>query len=340
MTRKSLFLGFVLFISFSSCVSYEKYSMEVIKPSKFVVPSEIRKIAIVSRNLKYKNDTLQNYQALDHKLVRDKIKVNLDSLAKITCIDSLTSRLATQNRFDSIVIVPVGFFREMRVLEVRPNKEEWYKNLAAKTGTDGLILLDMFSCFYSRISDPSMANVVTSNIWSFYDNNKQKITNRYVQIDTLYWDGTDETGKSKKSLIPKKEAAVPIAAGMIGANYSKHIQPSWTLVYRDIMVNNNEEFKEAVKLAKKNEWEAATAIWQKYAESKNKQKKIISLYNLALASEINGDVDLALKLTSQAATVSSGAFRSSENEAVRKYSAILYQRRTEITRLKMQDENL
>jgi hypothetical protein len=338
MTLKSQLLWFVLLISFSSCVSYEKYSMEVIKPPKFVIPSEIRKIAIVSRNLKYKADTLQKYQALDHKLVIDKIKINLDSLAKIACIDSLTNRLTTQNRFDSIVVVPVGFYKEMRVKEVRPNKEEWYKNLATKTGTDGIILLDMFSCFYSRTSEPTIANVVTSNIWSFYDNNKQKITNRYVQIDTLYWDGTDESGKSKKSLIPKKEAAIPIAAGVIGSNYSKHIQPSWTLVYRDIMVDNNEEFKEAVKLARKNEWDAATAIWQKYSESNNKQKKIISLYNLALASEINGDIDLALKLTSQAATASSGAFRSNENEAVRKYSAILYQRRTEINKLRVQDE--
>ena len=340
MNTKCQLLWFVLLISFSSCVSFEKYSMEVIKPSKFVIPSEIRKIAIVSRNLKYKNDTLQNYQALDHKLVKDKVKVNLDSMARITCIDSLTNRLTTQNRFDSIVIVPVGFFKEMRVNEVRPNKEEWYKNLATKTGTDGMILLDMFSCFYSRTSDPSLASIVTSNIWSFYDNNKHKITNRFVQIDTLYWDGTDELGKSNKSLIPKKEAAIPIAAGVIGSNYSNHIQSSWTLVFRDIMIDSNKEFKEALKLARKNEWEAAAAIWQKYSESKNKQKKIISLYNLALASEINGDIDLALKLTSQAATASSGAFRSTENKAVRKYSGILYQRRTEINKLKMQDENL
>jgi hypothetical protein len=314
--------------------------MEVIKPPKFVVSPEIKRIAVVSRNLKYTADTLQNYQAIDRKLVKDKIRTNSDSVAKIACIDSLVNKLTIQNRFDSIKIIPVGFFAEKRVKEIRPNKDEWYQNLAKRTGSDGLILLDMFSCFYSRSSENSVANVVTSNIWSFYDNNKQKITNRYVQIDTLYWDGTDETGKVNKTLIPKKEAAIPIAAGVIGTNYAKHIQPSWTLVYRDIMTCDQEEFKKAATLATKNDWEAATAIWQNYAESKNRKNKIIALYNLALASEINGDVDLALKLTSQAATASSGAFRSTENKAVRKYSAILYQRRTEINKLKMQDESL
>jgi hypothetical protein len=161
-----------------------------------------------------------------------------------------------------------------------------------------------------------------------------------VQIDTLYWDGTDETGKSKKTLIPKKDAAIPIAAGVIGSNYAKHIQPSWTLVYRDIMTSGSSELKKAAKSALKNDWEGAATIWQKYAESKNKRNKIIALFNLALASEINGDVDQALKLTNQAATASSGAFRSTENKAVRKYSGILYQRRTEINRLSTQHETL
>jgi hypothetical protein len=340
MKQNVQFHWFVLLLFFSSCVSYEKYTMEVIKPPKFVVPADIRKIAIVSRNLKYTTDTLQSYQALDHRLIKDKNSQNTDSLAKITCIDSLVTKLTIQNRFDSIKIIPVGFFAEKRVKEIWPNKDDWYQNLANRTESDGLILLDMFSCFYSCSSENSVANVVTSNIWSFYDNNKHKITDRFVQIDTLYWDGTDETGKSKKTLIPKKEAAIPIAAGVIGSNYAKHIQPSWTLVYRDIMTCESSEFKKATALALKNDWEGATAIWQKSAESKSKKNKIAALFNLALVSEINGEVDQALKLTSQAATASSGAFRSTENKAVRKYSAILYQRRTEITKLKMQDENL
>jgi len=339
MKRILIILEYCILLIFSSCVSFEKYSMEVMTAPKFVVPSDIKKIAIVSRNLKYKTDTLQNYQSIDHKLIKDKKNRNLDSVAKIVCLDSLTNSLLAQNRFDSIVVVPVGFFKELRVQEILPNKTEWYSNLANKTGTDGLILLDMFSCFYSKQTNPETATVVTSNIWSFFDNAKQKITNRYTQIDTLYWDGTDETGKVKKSLIPKKDAAIPIAGGMIGVNYAKHIQSSWILVNRDIMVDNHDEFKKAAQLAMKNDWESASAIWQKHAESKNKQKRIISLYNLAIASEINGDIDLGLKFTAQAATASSGAFRSNENELVRKYSAILYQRKVEINKLNMLDEN-
>jgi len=154
MKQRLFMLGYSILFVFSSCVSFEKYSMEVMTSPKFVVPADIKKIAIVSRNLKYKNDTLHNYQAIDRKLVRDKKYKNLDSLAKIICMDSLTIRLAAQNRFDSIVVVPVAFFKELRVKEILPNKTEWYSNLAKKTGADGLVLLDMFSYFYSKSSNP------------------------------------------------------------------------------------------------------------------------------------------------------------------------------------------
>jgi hypothetical protein len=53
---------------------------------------------------------------------------------------------------------------------------------------------------------------------------------------------------------------------------------------------------------------------------------------------MNGDVDRAVELTDQAAKASSGLFMSSENDAVRKYSAVLYQRKNEINKLNQQYE--
>ncbi|MEI8112815.1 MAG: DUF6340 family protein [Bacteroidia bacterium] len=338
MKRYSGLLWIALLVSFSSCMSYEKFSIEVMQPSKLVLPPDIKKIAIVSRNLKYANDTLQNYQVKNHKLVKDKVKLSIESLALGTCLDSLSVKLLAQKRFDSIMILPASTFLVNRVKEIRPGKDEWYKILADKTGADGIILLDMFSYFYSQSDEFSDAKVVTSTIWSFYASKQQKIIDRFVHIDTLYWDGKDEAGNYKNSRIPEKQAAIPIAAGVIGANYAKHILPSWIMVYRDIMTSGDAELQKAAKFAKDNKWEEASSIWTKVAESKNKSKKIISLYNLALASEMSGDVDQALKLTSQAATASSGIFRSSENEAVRKYSAVLYRRRTELNKLSTQYE--
>ena len=342
MKLKSGLLWIVLLLIMSSCVSYENLTIEVLKPAKFSLPVNIRKIAVISRNLKYVDDTLQYYQVKNRQLIKDEIKFNTDSLAQITCIDSLASRLLVQNCFDSILILPVNSLPTLHVKAIGPGKAEWYKNMATKTGADGLILLDMFSCFYSIQKDEStsttVANVLTSNIWSIYDCKNHKIIDRFAQIDTLFWDGTDDNGNYNEHRIPGKKEAIILASAVIGDNYSKHIAPSWCKVYREIMSCGKPELKQAAMLAQKSKWEEASPIWQKYANSKNKRDKIISIYNLALAGEMNGQIDQALELTARAAKLSTGTFWSNENEAVRKYSAVLYRRKLEINKLDAQHE--
>jgi len=340
MKRKSGLLWFVFLLILSSCVSFEKFSIEVYKPAELNLTPSVKKIAIISRNLKYEHDTLQNYHVKNHHLVKDKIRFNSDSLAIKTCLDSLSAGLLTENRFDSIWILPNNTFPVNRVKEIRPAKIESYKAISEETGADALILLDMFSCFYSQNDDNStpVINVVTSNIWSVYGVREQKIIDRFTQVDTLYWDGMDENGQYKKLRIPDKKNAISLSAGVIGENYAKHILPAWAKVDRNFMLSSKPEFQTAVKLAQNNKWEEAVTIWQAYSDSKNKLHKVISLYNLALASEMNGNLDQAIELTDRAAKVSSGAFMSPENEAVRKYSAVLYQRKNEINKLNKQHE--
>ena len=334
-------LWFVLLLSMSSCISYEKYSIEVYKPAELSIPSEMKKVAILARNLKYENDTLQNYQQKSRRLVSDKIKFNTDSLAIKTCIDSLAARLLSQNRFDSIVVVPVGTMPERRVKEVSFAHPDWYKTNAEVAGADGLIILDMFSCFYSYNTSSDYtpeANVITSNIWSVFDAKRAKMIDRYSQIDTLYWDGMDADGKFNKNWIPEKKAAIPLAGGIVGKNYSKRIIPGWSLVNREIMSCKKADLKLAADLAGKNNWDDAVLIWQKYEESKNKRNKIVALYNLALSNEMNGNLEKALEQTTKAAKASSGFFMSMENEMVRRYAAVLYKRQKELAKLQVQHE--
>ena len=340
MKHKSGLLWFIFLLILNSCVSYEKFSVEVYKPSEVRLTPDIKKIVIVSRNLKYEHDTLQNYQVKNHRLIKDKVRFNSDSLAIKTCLDSLSAKLVEQNQFDKVEILPANTFPVVRVKEIRPAKSEWYKVISEKTGADVLILLDMFSCFYGQddVSSTPVVNVITSNIWSIYNASDQKIINRFTQVDTLYWDGMDENGQYKKLKIPDKKNAISLSAGVIGENYARHILPSWAKVDRNFMQNNDAELRKATKLAGNGRWDEAVAIWQAYSEKKGKRNKIIALYNLALASEMNGDVDHAVELTDRAAKASTGLFMSPENEAVRKYSAVLYQRKNEINKLNQQYE--
>ena len=342
MNCKSGLLGLLLLLALSSCVGYKEFSVEVFKPAELNFPVNAKKILLVSRNLKYKTDTLQHYFQRNRGLVKDKIRLNVDSLAISSCLDTLANRLISQGHFDSIEVLPVRTFSQIRVTDIRPAKLDWYKSLAEKSNADFLILLDMFSCFYSINEEKGSpeAKVITSNIWSVYNAKHQKIIDRFSQIDTLYWNQLDENGHYKKIRIPDKKNAIVLAASVLGENYSKHLLPTWTKVDRSYMLCDDPVLQKAVALAQNNQWDQALAIWQGYSESKKRLKRISALYNLALASEMNGDVDKAIELTDKAAKASSGMFLSSVNEQVRKYSIVLYQRKNEITKLNQQYEAL
>lgn len=340
MKRIAFLLSFIFLLVLNSCVSYEKFSIEVYKPSDLSFEPGIKKIALVARNLKYPNDTLQHYQVQNRHLIKDKFRFNTDSLAIKTCLDSLAARIAEQNQFDSIRVLPVNTFSVRHVNEIRPAKIEWYNSIADQSGANVLILLDMFSCFYTTNNENyvSVAKVITSNIWSVYQVNTHKIIDRFSQIDTLYWDETDKNGEYKKIRIPDKKNAILLAAGVIGENYAKHIFPAWTKVDRNFMTNSNSEIQKSIKLAQSNNWEKASEIWQALCQSGRKQDKVVALYNLALASEMNGDVDRAIESLNQAAKAGTGLFMSNVNEAIRRYIVILYQRKNELVKLNKQHE--
>lgn len=334
------FFWLILLVSMSSCVSFQKFAIEVYKPAEVNIPSDIKKVLLVSRNLKYVNDTVQAYYMDDHLLRKDKKPFNVDSLAVTNCLDSLAGRLSKQERFSPVEAVRYEFMPVERVKDVRPASPEWYKNLCIKSGADGLIVLDMFSCFYRRYNNPyPSAWVITSNIWSVYDANTEKIIDRHPQMDTLIWDGSDENGRSAKYKIPDKRNAITLASGVIGANYSKQLVPNWIKVNRQIMFSNDTELKKAAQLAQKESWADASAIWNKLALSSNNSVKSIALYDLALASEMNGDTDKALQFINQAVSLIIGKGSTDKNDAIRKYATVLSKRQNELNKLKQQHAN-
>jgi hypothetical protein len=334
MNLKTVFGGVLVFFLVSSCVSYREFQVQIFKPSDFALPAGTKDITLVARNLKYKNDTLQHYFVRNHQLVRDKSFFDFDSLAISTCLDSLAGCLRYSGNPNSVTVLPNKYVAHRRVDEVRPASPEWYQTVSVNTNANVLISLDMFSCFYSNNDgyESGGAKVVTSNIWSVYNVASQKIVDRFLQVDTLYWNKSDD----RKLNIPGKTDAIKLAAGVIGTNYAKHLLPGWVKVNRNYMVCNDENIQKAVKLAQNNKWKEATELWQICTQNKDKLIKTAAFYNLALASEMNGDISTAIELSARAANLCSGVFMSSVNRTVREYVEALYQRKNDIEKLNLQ----
>ncbi|HAH22737.1 MAG TPA: hypothetical protein DCL77_03055 [Prolixibacteraceae bacterium] len=335
MLRKISITAIVSFLFLSSCVTLNEFPIEVFQPAKVTLPAEIKHVTLFNRNMKYLGDTLQNYYSNNYRRIRDIIPINIDSMSVRTCFDSLSMKMQAQKRFNKITVLPVTSLPVQYVKNITPPSKKLIQKISTDTNADALILLDTYSSYYTVYPNHdeghTIAKVITASIWTIYDASKVQIINHSSLVDTLYWDGLDSSGNYSSTRIPNKKAAMKIAAGMVGVKYSKNIVPSWTTVYRQTLSCNEEDFKKAAELAKKNKWDDASALWEKYTESPSKRFQMLALYNLAVASEMNGDIESATELISRASKISSS--NNIEKQAIRKYSAILAKRKIELNKI-------
>ncbi|HET6558315.1 MAG TPA: DUF6340 family protein [Prolixibacteraceae bacterium] len=337
MKNRIAIAGIACLFLLCSCATIHEFPIEVFQPAKVQLDPGIKNVTLVSRNLKYPNDTLQNYFSRDYKLTKDLKRFNIDSITTSVCLDSLSAKMKEQARFSTVTMLPVSTLPKQYAAKITPPSKSFIQKVSSDTKADAVILLDMFSGFYTIYpvgeENRSVARVVTASMWTIFDPARYRILHHATMIDTLYWDGLDEQDNYKASSIPNKKAALEIAAGMAGVKYSKNLLPYWTRVQRSTLSSNLTDFQKANQLAKKNKWEEASAIWQQYTESNNKNHRLLSLYNLAVASEMDGDIDTAIQLITKASTVSSSPFNAMTNRTVRKYAAILAKRKVELEKI-------
>jgi hypothetical protein len=73
-----------------------------------------------------------------------------------------------------------------------------------------------------------------------------------------------------------------------------NISPKWQDENRKYYITGNKEIDTAIPLIKENKWEEAAEIWMKYSSVSSKSLRSKVEFNLALAAEMTGDIDLAI----------------------------------------------
>jgi hypothetical protein len=130
--------------------------------------------------------------------------------------------------------------------------------------------------------------------WRIYDVRGKNILDEVAISRNIIYHGTGINPLlAAKALIERKEAVKEVG-NMAGQAYAFRIVPLWTRVTRDYYVRGNNNFKIAMRKARTGNWDGAAKLWQ--AETNNSKSKIAgrACYNMAIISEINGDIDTAI----------------------------------------------
>jgi hypothetical protein len=336
---KRLIVFFILAVLLYSCTVYREYAIDIYKPGEVLVPRDARNVVLVYRNFKYPADTLQNYYKRDFRLVKAKsTPQELDSVLVTTCLFEVAKNFKTNLSFGDIKIMPYHSFTRHEGEKIPALDFDVVKRIAETADADLVISLETFSYFFSEFSgnmdSPESNEVITANVWAVFDPKNEKLIERKALIDTVFWNGYDANGNLQRNFqLPPRETALKIASQLAGENYAKRFFATWQTVNRLYSIPPLPDFEKAASYVDKGEWENAIPIWEKYAADDNGKLAINARYNLALASEMNDDLETAVKWANAAQTLAI-RYRDRENvKMIMQYRNILDERRKDIIKL-------
>jgi hypothetical protein len=305
---KKLFFALLVSFALVSCKTNELY-LNVVEPAPVTLPSYIKTVGVINRSMPTEEtkvvDQIEKVFTLE--------SVDLDRDGAREAISGLSDELLNNERFAEVKTLDNIDFRTSG-LEVFPTPLSWeiVGQICDENGTDALFSLEKFdtdthvnySANKVAINTPlgsipgiehqaDMQTLVTTG-WRIYDPGSKTILDEYVYQESIQSSGKGINPLVAARALTGRKEAVQQVSSKAGHGYAFRILPYKIRVYRDYFVKGTENFKIARRKAQMGLWDEAGELWKK--ETGNPGRKIAgrAAYNMAIISEINGDVDGAL----------------------------------------------
>ncbi|MGC9355265.1 MAG: DUF6340 family protein [Mariniphaga sp.] len=172
------------------------------------------------------------------------------------------------------------------------------QRIADSTGCELLLSFDFFSNLDGLGYNPDHALgyhlIYNMAFWNFYDLNQQKLQYFYNRVDTILWQSDGFTAGETMQNLPLRKEALKEAAQLSGINFAEFLVPHWEQVQRMYYKSGHTDFKKTDKLISEGKWLEAAAIWKANIDNENDKIAAKSMFNMALASEMEGHLDAAI----------------------------------------------
>ncbi len=309
----------VLFFSLIACKPTAK--IQVLQPADLLIPEHINKIVLIDRS-KPSGGFLSNMESI---LTGEEYQQ--DKQGRRRALEGLSDILQKTPRFQTIFSnVELEGSRGGRSY-MSPLSWREVEDLCKKYGGDALVSIEMFdSDIQSTTNSRSLkekdkdgkeiSRVVfdgkrqgTVNLgWRFYDPLTKSILDEYKDTDREEY--TSSAANSQQNALQNLRKSYEIVRDLgnkLGNKYGKRIAPVWITLsrtyYKEIKGNNKERFEQAARYADAGEWLRAVDIWEKIASIRSdKEAAGKATYNLAVAAEVNGQLNTALQYAKDAYT--------------------------------------
>jgi hypothetical protein len=369
-TTGNLLLVYLLFTlpGCSSLSNVRTIDLEVFVPAQVFFPAEIKTLAVRYNNSNVAYNPQFAEFILNHSIYKD--PKNSDSVASEIYYAHFLNTLKDQDFFDAIIEIEKGKYTDVyfsdtlvknkrlrgnlndfaglitmyqvdsskksKVFKIDPEfglySRDDLMRIADSTKADMLLSLDFFTVYDTHYGERVQTNSLNTNVfiipyWNFIDLNEFQISYYFDRIDTISWEAGVKT--------PWRNKAIPIAAEISGANFTKFLTPHWLGVQRFYYRSKHVELVKTDKLISEGKWIEAAKIWKANVDNPNKKIAAKSMFNMALASEIEGRLDAAIDWAVRSYHVFGSENEIHEHNCL-DYIKILSQRISDIRRIERQ----
>lgn len=316
---KNIKIIFIILIALSfglSSCKTKSLSVSVLKPADIYVPGKIKTLAVVNRSLPTKGDGSRIINILEGVVSGEGVFVDKNASEK--CISGVAEGLLKSPRFS--VSVPTGLDIRGTGTAQFPEPLAWaqVEKICKDYSADALVLLETFDSDLSRKYDTkqrtkkendkdvtytehiAMIDIAINAGWRIYYPKERMIVDQNVFTDRKGWSERGLTRADAVKKLPEPAYAVEDAGFYAGTRYAHRISPTWIWVSRKYYIKGNDEFKNVRYKVQAKQWEDAADIWQKYTNDPDTKIAGYACYNMALASEVLGEFDIALNWAKKA----------------------------------------
>jgi hypothetical protein len=311
---KNFTLGILIALTISAC-SPHAY-LNVLQPAVITIPPHIKRIGIINRSLASKDDKWLNI--LEGVLSGESIGADREGAEQ--ALIAVKQELERSGRF--IVSIPAVNIDGNTANFDTPMDFNTVHAICERHQLDGLVSMENFDS-NSRltmgvvedlvkqrdgsnlkvISSLATVNLQVTTKWRMYDDSTKNIVDYFVANNNKQFSAKGPNPQAAQAALPYKRNAINQSGFANGSIYGQRISPYWTTIDRKFYKAGNDNLKKAALFAKKNNWNAAIEIWKREMLV-NKDKNIAgkACYNMAVACEREGNLELALEYAKRSAS--------------------------------------
>ena len=297
----------LLTAALASCATQELY-LNVTQPAPVTIAPEIKTVGIIDRSTP--TDQTKSLDNLDKLLSLEGTR--LDSIGTREAIRGVTEELAANDRFSEVKLLDGLQFRTSSLGGLPlPLTWEQVEMICSDNGTQALFALEMYdtdtrvnySTEPTKIKTPlgsipvlnhiaSMETLVKTG-WRLYSPSDRAILDEFIVAESVVFAGKGINPVAAVAGMMNRKEAVKEVSRKAGHIYALRLIPYRLRVTRDYFVKGTDNFKIAKRRAQLGKWDDAAELWQQ--ETNNPKMKVAGRahYNMAIISEINGDLDAA-----------------------------------------------